>query len=104
MNAYMNRVAINTFSYFDTGKRPSGDEPERFYHGFVLGLVVDLQDRYRITSNRESGYGRYDVMLEPKDPKRDDPVIMEFKVFDQDVKRTENRPLSFLYMVRECLL
>ena len=45
MNAYMNRVALNTFSYFDTGKRPSGEEPERFYHGFVLGLIVDLQRR-----------------------------------------------------------
>lgn len=54
MNAYMNRVALNTFSYFDTGNRPSGNEPERFYHGFVLGLVVELQNRYSITSNRES--------------------------------------------------
>ena len=58
MNVYMNRVALGTFSYFDTGKRPSGAEPERFYHGFVLGLLVDLQDRYVITSNRESGFGR----------------------------------------------
>ena len=41
MNVYMNRVALNVFSYFDTGKRPSGEEPERFYHGFVLGLIVD---------------------------------------------------------------
>ncbi|MCI8897814.1 MAG: AAA family ATPase, partial [Lachnospiraceae bacterium] len=67
MNAYMNKVALETFSYFDSGKRPSGDtEPERFYHGFVLGLMVDLSDRYSITSNRESGFGRYDVMLEPR--------------------------------------
>ncbi len=82
MNAYMNRVALNTFSYFDTGKRPSGEEPERFYHGFVLGLMVELQGRYVITSNRESGFGRYDVMLEPKNPKEDDAIIMEFKVKD----------------------
>ena len=68
MNGYMNRVALNTFSYFDTGNRPSGEEPERFYHGFVLGLIVDLQNRYIITSNHESGFGRYDVMLEPRDP------------------------------------
>ncbi len=70
MNVYMNRVALSTFSYFDTGKRPFGDEPERFYHGFVLGLIVELQVRYVITSNRESGFGRYDVVLEPRNRKK----------------------------------
>lgn len=80
MNAYMNRVALQTFSYFDTGRNPLGDEPERFYHGFVLGLIVELTGRYIITSNRESGFGRYDVMLEPVDPKEDDAIILEFKV------------------------
>ena len=90
MNAYMNRVALNTFSYFDTGKRPSGEEPERFYHGFVLGLIVDLQKRYVITSNRESGFGRYDVMLEPKNPQMDDAIILEFKVHDPDDEETLN--------------
>ena len=68
----MNRVALGTFSYFDTGKRLSGVEPERFYHGFVLGLIVDLQDRYIITSNRESGFGRYDVVIEPREPEEND--------------------------------
>lgn len=80
MNEYMNRVALQIFSYFDTGERPSGAEPERFYHGFVLGLTVDLQGRYVITSNRESGFGRYDVVMEPRDVSRDDAVILEFKV------------------------
>ena len=84
MNAYMNRVALSTFSYCDTGKRPSLEQPERFYHGFVLGLIVDLQDRYIITSNRESGLGRYDVMLEPKKPQEDDALILEFKVYDEE--------------------
>ena len=84
MNAYMNRVALSTFSYFDTGKRPSYDQPERFYHGFVLGLIVDLQDKYIITSNRESGFGRYDVMLEPKNPRENDAIILEFKVYDEE--------------------
>ncbi len=83
MNEYMNRVAMNIFSYFDTGKRPSGEEPERFYHGFVLGLMVELQDRYTITSNRESGFGRYDVVLEPKNPVENDAIILEFKVFNR---------------------
>ncbi len=83
MNIYMNRVAMATFSYFDTGKNPSAEEPERFYHGFVLGLMVDLSDRYILTSNRESGFGRYDVMLEPRNGK-DDGIILEFKARDID--------------------
>jgi len=82
MNEYMNRIAIETFSFFDTGKRTSNHlEPERFYHGFVLGLIVDLQGRYVLTSNRESGFGRYDVMLEPLNEK-DPAIILEFKVFN----------------------
>ena len=83
MNAYMSRVILQTFSYFDTGKGPLGDEPERFYHGFVLGLLVDLGGKYVITSNRESGLGRYDVMLEPKN-KEDNAYILEFKTYDKD--------------------
>ena len=80
MNYYMNKVALATFSNFDTvSKASSQAEPERFYHGFVLGLMVELADRYIITSNRESGFGRYDVMLEPR-TERDDAIIMEFKV------------------------
>lgn len=82
MNLYMNRVAFSTFSYFDTGKKPSDKaEPERFYHGFVLGLMVDLADQYIVTSNRESGFGRYDIMIEPKvSAPHPNAVIIEFKV------------------------
>ncbi|MGN0485197.1 MAG: AAA family ATPase [Lachnospiraceae bacterium] len=87
MNAYMNQVALQTFSYFDTGKKPSFDAPERFYHGFVLGLIVDLSEDYVIASNRESGFGRYDVMIEPKD-KQKDAIILEFKVHDPDEEAT----------------
>jgi len=83
MNQYMNDVAFQTFSFFDSGNEPSKTEPERFYHGFVLGLMVDLADRYAITSNRESGFGRYDVMLEPKHTD-DKAFILEFKVLDGD--------------------
>lgn len=82
MNVYMNRVALNIFSYFDTGNRPTGQEPERFYHGFVLGIMVDLQKDYVLSSNRESGFGRYDVMLEPKNPNENPAVIIEFKVLN----------------------
>ncbi len=84
MNTYMNRMALAMFSSFDTGGKPSGQtEPERFYHGFVLGLMVDLGDRYIITSNRESGFGRYDIMLEPRDAgKSAEAIIIEFKVMN----------------------
>lgn len=80
MNEYINEVSQSVFSCFDTGKNPSRKEPERFYHGFVLGLMVELRGRYVLTSNRESGFGRYDVMLEPLN-RNDDAIIMEFKVF-----------------------
>ena len=63
------------------GKKPTGEDPERFYHGFMLGIVVELKEDYIITSNRESGFGRYDVMLEPKNQK-DDAIILEFKVLN----------------------
>ena len=81
MNEYMNLVTEQVFSNFDTGKSPSQRHPERFYHGFVLGLIVELSEKYLITSNRESGFGRYDVMLEPVSDK-DDAIIIEFKVLN----------------------
>ena len=85
MNAYMNRVSSEVFSYFDTGKRNSGkSEPERFYHGFVLGLLVELRGRYALTSNRESGFGRYDVMLEQVKRNGDVAIIIEFKAIDEE--------------------
>ena len=88
MNDYMNDISDELFSSFDTGKHPSGrSEPERFYHGFVLGLVVELADHYIITSNRESGFGRYDVMLEPCH-EEDDAMILEFKVYDPEEENT----------------
>lgn len=87
MNQYMNQVTKVMFSYFDTGKKASDAEPERFYHGFVLGLMVELEGRYHITSNRESGFGRYDVMLEPME-ESDDAIIIEFKVRDASTEKS----------------
>lgn len=84
MNVYMNDVALVTFSSFDTGRHPSGKtQPERFYHGFVLGLLAELRDRYVLKSNRESGYGRYDVMLIPRDF-AEQAYVLEFKVHDPE--------------------
>ena len=103
MNHYMNKVALATFSSFDIGNKPSEDtEPERFYHGFMLGLVVELSDRYTITSNRESGFGRYDVMLNPKNPKKNDAIIMEFKVHDaEDEKSLRDTVDAALRQIKE---
>ena len=86
MNYYMNQIIMTTFSYFDVGQ----NEPERFYHGFVLGLIADQTDIYEIQSNRESGFGRYDVMMIPKikETKKYPAIIMEFKV--RNIKREES--------------
>lgn len=82
MNHYMNEVALATFSSFDTGKTPSKKSaPERFYHGFVLGLLVDQRKDYVIHSNRESGFGRYDVVMEPLGDELP-AVIIEFKIYN----------------------
>ena len=100
MNIYMNRVTREMFSYFDTGRNPYS-EPERFYHGFVLGLMVSLSDRYTVTSNRESGFGRYDVMLEPKDTAKDDAIIMEFKVQGTKEKELSDTVSAALRQIEE---
>ena len=90
MNEYMDDVALNTFSSFDSGKHNSERKaPENFFHGFVLGLIVDQTENYIITSNRESGYGRYDIMLEPIDKTNEKlpGIVIEFKVINH---RKEN--------------
>ena len=88
MNLYMNDVALATFSSFDVGKYASErTQPERFYHGFVLGLLVEIRDRYNARSNRESGFGRYDVMLIPKN-ENDRAIVLEFKVREPDSEKT----------------
>lgn len=100
MNIYMNKIALHTFSYFDTGKNPSEEEPERFYHGFVLGLIAELSGRYVIASNRESGFGRYDVMLEPKEA-QDPAIILEFKVQDPEEKALSDTVRAALAQIEE---
>ena len=102
MNTFMNKVALETISYFDTGMRPSESiEPERFYHGFVLGLLVELKEKYEVLSNRESGYGRYDVMLVPNNL-ADNAYVLEFKVFDPDEEKTlEDTVASALAQIEE---
>ena len=91
MNEYMNDVALQTFSSFDSGKKESAKKaPENFYHGFVLGLMVDQIENYLIISNRESGYGRYDIMLEPIDKSNEKlpGIVIEFKVINPKKETT----------------
>lgn len=100
MNLYMNKVTSEMFGSFDTGTKPSEKQPERFYHGFVLGLMVELADRYVITSNRESGFGRYDIMLEPG-TQENDAIIIEFKVQDEEEKGLEDTVQEALRQIDE---
>ncbi|MBQ9240338.1 MAG: PD-(D/E)XK nuclease domain-containing protein [Duodenibacillus sp.] len=98
MNVCMNRLTRTCFSFFDVG----GDEPERFYHGFVLGLLALLGGEFRITSNRERGFGRYDVMLESKDAAKRDAFILEFKVRrPEHEKSLEDTLASALKQIRD---
>jgi len=103
MNIYMNEVALSTFSSFDTGTHPSErTQPERFYHGFVLGLLVELRGRYEVKSNRESGYGRYDIMLIPRDYNEGNAIVLEFKVLDLESEETlEDTAQSALKQIEE---
>ena len=99
MNKTMTDIAENTFSFFDTGK----NEPERFYHAFVLGMIVDFRGRYEIVSNRESGLGRCDVMLIPlRDG--DHGIVIEFKTRDAKkekyLKTTCNNALKQIKKMR----
>ena len=110
MNLYMNRVAGEMFGSFDTGRKPSEKRPENFYHGFVLGLVVELADRYVITSNRESGFGRYDIMMEPRSLNNHtgadrgtllDAIIIEFKVQEKNEKELSDTVRKALRQIGE---
>ncbi len=110
MNLYMNRMAGEMFGSFDTGRKPSEKRPENFYHGFVLGLVVELADRYVITSNRESGFGRYDIMMEPRSLNNHtgadrgtllDAIIIEFKVQEKNEKELSDTVRKALRQIEE---
>ena len=72
--AIFSEFVLKSFSYFDT----ADDEPEKVYHSFVLGMLIGLGKNYQVKSNRESGHGRYDVMVIPKD-KSKLGIVMEFK-------------------------
>ncbi len=78
INSTIQRISLETFRWFDT----SGKEPDRFYYAFVLGMLVDLKASYVLESNRESGKGRYDILLIPKDVPAHPGIVIEFKSLD----------------------
>ena len=97
MNQYMNDIALETFSSFDVaGRENSRVRPENFYHGFVLGLMVEKRDDYIIKSNKESGFGRYDVMMIPRNVKTGNlpAMILEFKVMNSNKEKTLEETVS----------
>lgn len=88
MNQYLSEITLETISFFDTGVKYSRHKvQENFFHGFVLGLIADLREIYQITSNRESGLGRYDILMEPYHAGQDDGIILEFKVIDPEKEK-----------------
>lgn len=101
MNEYMENIMLQIFRYFDTGRKSGKSEPERFYHGFVLGLMVDMSEKYIIKSNRESGLGRYDIMMYPKDVNAKDAFIIEFKVRRKREKDLEETVQAALKQIEE---
>ena len=103
LNEYMNILTESLMSSFDTGENPNDFlAPEKFYHGFVLGLLVELRDSYSVKSNRESGIGRYDVMLIPKN-RNDKAFIIEFKSVNRNrgEKSLENALTNALKQIEE---
>ena len=83
------KLVKEMFSYMDVGENTA----ENFYHAFVLGMLVGLKDTYYVNSNRESGYGRYDIMLEPKDNTQN-AFIMEFKILKDEEEKTIEETLE----------
>ena len=102
MTRYLNDIMLTSMSSFDGGKNPSVKLPENFYHGLVLGLLAENLGTYLVTSNRESGYGRYDVVLEPLRP-GEPAAILEFKVFDRldDEEGLEDTAANALKQIEE---
>ena len=102
MEEYLNDIMLASMSSFDGGTISSDKVPESFYHGVVLGLLVEQEKQYDIRSNRESGYGRYDVMMIPRDSGKN-AVILEFKLFSsrRGEKTLEDTAANALKQIEE---
>ena len=102
MTDHLQEIMLTSMSSFDGGKNPSIKLPENFYHGLVLGLLAENSGDYVIRSNRESGYGRYDVVMEPREP-GGMAAILEFKVLNarRGEKTLEDTVESALHQIEE---
>jgi hypothetical protein len=102
MEEYLGDIMLTCMSSFDGSETPSEKLPESFYHGLVLGLLVEQNSRYEIRSNRESGYGRYDVMMIPREENLP-AVILEFKLFStkRGEKTLEDTAANALKQIEE---
>ena len=85
---YLQNILLKSTSYYDTGN-------EDFYHGLILGMTLYLDRDYYVTSNRESGLGRYDVIVEPKN-KNNRGYILEFKVskIEKDLEKVSKEAIE----------
>ncbi|MBK9263636.1 MAG: AAA family ATPase [Polyangiaceae bacterium] len=92
----LGRILLTAMSYYDA----AGAKPEKLYHGFVLGLLVHLEKQYEIRSNRESGYGRADMIMRPRTSGRPG-VVIEFKVLDSPRKTVDGVLKEGAQQVRE---
>ncbi len=79
----LNKFLVQSVSYMD----PAGREPEKLYHGFILGLLTTMHS-HRVVSNREAGYGRADVLVFPNGTEKRGAVL-EFKVFREGKETLE---------------
>jgi len=93
MHIRINDILLSVVSYYDIADNDNKELPERFYHGLILGLIVELKEKYIIKSNRESGFGRYDVCLIPRD-KKNDAFILEFKIVKNASEESLNTAFS----------
>ena len=91
------KIIGDTFSYYDTENEPvvryalrATHQPEKVYHSYVLGLLAILSDDYIIRSNRESGEGRYDILMIPHD-KTKNGVVIEIKKIEKKKRESEKR-------------
>lgn len=103
MNEFMNEIVLKSFSNFDVAKNTScNGHLEWFYHCFVLRLMVGLRDKFEITSDKESGFGRYDIVLKPYDREENNVYIIESKVFKSSKEKTlEDTVANTLMQIEE---
>ena len=93
VQSVLSRIVKEAFSFQDGTKK----QQESFYHGILLGITLSLKKRYLVKSNRESGYGLFDIALFPKDLERDTGVVIEIKTrgsIDKAIEQIQKQEYS----------